>query len=49
MIAIKYDDREVFPWVVWVGDFLWCKCRTRGGALDRQARLKKAFAAYGGE
>jgi len=46
MIRIVYDDRERFPWVLWIGSYLWAKYRTRKGALNGKRRLMKAFEAY---
>ena len=29
IIRIEYDDREKLPWVVWLGNCLWCYCGTK--------------------
>ena len=42
MIVIRYDDREKFPWALWIGDLLWRRYRTRRGSLLAQSRLECA-------
>ena len=41
LVRILYDDREKFPWVLWAGDMLWGKYRTREGAIRTKHRLQR--------
>ncbi len=44
---IQYDDREKFPWLVWVGSFLWGKFRGLKGARNAVRRLNELLEEVG--
>jgi hypothetical protein len=41
MITIQYDDREKFPWLLWVGNALRKKYRSRRGAENARRKLQR--------
>ncbi len=40
-IHVTYDDRERFPWMLWAGDELHAKYRTREAAIDAASKLRQ--------
>ena len=48
MVKIVYDDREKFPWAVFVGKLLWNRCRSHRGALNTKMRLERVVDEING-